>query len=93
MLRGHDDRLLSAEFSPDGRFVLTASADGTARLWDPALETTVAVFVKPGLGGARFSPDGRLVAVGGATVQVHPCALCAPFDELVRVARSRLPAG
>ena len=93
VLRGHDDLLLSAEFSPDGRFVLTASADGTARLWDPALETTVATFPKPGLGSARFSPDGRLVAVGGATVQVYRCTLCAPFDELVRLARARLPAG
>jgi WD40 repeat protein len=93
VLRGHDDRVLSAELSPDGRFVLTASADGTARLWDPALETTVAVFAKPGLGGARFSPDGRSIAVGGETVHVQTCTLCAPSRELVRLARGRLPAG
>ena len=32
----HDDGVLSAAFSPDGRFVVTASMDGTARLWEAA---------------------------------------------------------
>src|SRR5262249_17504708 len=33
-LRGHDNPVLSAVFSPDGRRVVTASVDNTARLWD-----------------------------------------------------------
>ena len=33
VLRGHTDKIVSFEFSPDGREILTASADGTARLW------------------------------------------------------------
>jgi WD40 repeat protein len=32
-LRGHDDAVTAAAFSPDGRRLVTASADGTARLW------------------------------------------------------------
>lgn len=31
--RGHDDALYSTVFSPDGSQILTASYDGTAKLW------------------------------------------------------------
>jgi Amidohydrolase family/WD domain, G-beta repeat len=34
ILRGHDDAVWSAAFSPDGNRVVTASSDKTARLWD-----------------------------------------------------------
>jgi WD40 repeat protein len=36
VLRGHEDVVKSAAFSEDGRRVVTASSDGTARLWDAA---------------------------------------------------------
>jgi WD40 repeat protein len=93
VLRGHDDVLQSAEFSPDGRFVLTSSLDGTARLWDPALETAVLEFRKGAFGGARFGPDGRSIALGGGnTVELHRCEVCASFEDLVDFARARLPS-
>ena len=35
-LRGHDDKVASARFSPDGSKIVTASWDETARIWDAA---------------------------------------------------------
>src|SRR5262249_1018099 len=34
VLKGHVGRVLNASFSPDGKRIVTASGDGTARLWD-----------------------------------------------------------
>ncbi|MCZ6655022.1 MAG: hypothetical protein O7D91_18595, partial [Planctomycetota bacterium] len=34
VLAGHTDHVWHAEFSPDGSRIVTASRDGTARLWD-----------------------------------------------------------
>ncbi|MHC4505112.1 MAG: WD40 repeat domain-containing protein, partial [Planctomycetota bacterium] len=33
-LKGHSSGLYSAAFSPDGRRIVTGSADKTAKLWD-----------------------------------------------------------
>jgi WD40 repeat protein len=35
-MSGHDDYVLSAAFSPDGKRIVTGAADNTARIWDVA---------------------------------------------------------
>ena len=35
-LRGHEDWVNSAQFSPDGKQIVTASLDKTARVWEVA---------------------------------------------------------
>jgi WD40 repeat protein len=60
----HRDAIYFAQFSPDGLHAVTASADGTAQIWDvssglpstPPLRHAAAVWF------AQFSPDGRRVA-------------------------------
>ncbi|MCI0339693.1 MAG: WD40 repeat domain-containing protein [Planctomycetales bacterium] len=69
-LRGHgggQGGINSVAFSRDGRFLVTAANDQTARIWN--VDPGEAVWV---LGGhdrwvtwAAFSPDGRLVATAG----------------------------
>ncbi len=63
VLSGHDGEVNSAAFSPDGRRIVTAGDDGTARVWDSV--TGAQRLVLPGHGGvvlaAAFSPDGARI--------------------------------
>ena len=62
-LKGHEQAVLHAAFSPDGTHIVTASADDTARLWDTA--TGRPLIVLKGHEGwvsyATFSPDGTRI--------------------------------
>ncbi len=65
---GHGDILYSAVFSADGTKVLTASADGTARVWnaDGAGEPVILSGHESWVGSAAFSADGtRIVTASG----------------------------
>jgi WD40 repeat protein len=55
-------------FSPDNKYLLTASFDGTASLWDIASGKQVRPFAghTGPVYGAAFSPDGKYVATSGA---------------------------
>ena len=62
--------LSSAAFSPDGKFVVTASADGAARVWKWNEKKAEAVLEANGqpasLSSAAFSPDGKFVVTASA---------------------------
>jgi WD40 repeat protein len=75
VLRGHTSSLVDAEYSPNGRLIVTAGDnDKTARIWDVATEQTLLVL--SGHTGsvytAVFSPDGKqvLTASGDDTAQL-----------------------
>jgi WD40 repeat protein len=46
--------------------VITASLDGTARIWDASTGAMLAIFHHPAkVSYAAFSPDGKRVVLGG----------------------------
>jgi hypothetical protein len=63
MLPGNDRVVSSAAFSPDGRRIVTASADHTAHIWDAATgkESAVLRGHEDIVTSAAFSPDGTRI--------------------------------
>src|SRR5262249_39815487 len=79
----HKDRLTSVAYSPDGRWIGTASWDGTARLWDAQtgqevrrLEVPPSKSYNPAyLARILFSPDGKFVVVAQQAAPTEPGAM------------------
>jgi WD40 repeat protein/DNA-binding SARP family transcriptional activator len=59
---GHDYDVNDVSFSPDGKHLVTASWDGTAKIVDRSGRVIRVLREGSSLSEARFSPDGRLVA-------------------------------
>ena len=61
-LDGHSDAISAIASSPDGRYLATASLDGTARIWDARTGHLVTVLTGDGaaLTDVRFGPGGGL---------------------------------
>jgi WD40 repeat protein/energy-coupling factor transporter ATP-binding protein EcfA2 len=70
-LEGHKGEVTSVNFSPDGNTIISASADGTIKLW-----SSKGKFIRDLLGhkgivwSARFSPDGQTIASGSSDKNV-----------------------
>ncbi|HUF00163.1 MAG TPA: protein kinase, partial [Anaerolineales bacterium] len=60
---GHNDGITSVAFSPDGKYVLTGSADTTIRLWEAATGKVTQTFRGHDgeITSVVFSPDGEYI--------------------------------
>jgi WD40 repeat protein len=72
VLDGHRDRVYETLFSPDAGRLLSASFDGTARVWDVVSGRCTHVLRHGGrLWAAAYSPLGDMVATGGDDTDIR----------------------
>jgi dipeptidyl aminopeptidase/acylaminoacyl peptidase len=72
-LSGHTQLVLSAIFSADGRRVITASDDSTARIWDSNTRRELMTLSghTQAVEGAAFTPDGKLIVTASSDKTVR----------------------
>ena len=63
VLRGHTDDVSSASFSPDNKYIVSASYDNTIRIWDAQTgkELKKLEGLTEGINSVSFSPDGKRI--------------------------------
>ncbi|TFG90071.1 MAG: WD40 repeat domain-containing protein, partial [Candidatus Atribacteria bacterium] len=68
MKTGHADSIHALCFSRDGRFVVTASNDRTAKLWETRTGREVRTFKghSSGVNSVDSSPDGKFIVTGSS---------------------------
>jgi hypothetical protein len=63
----HIDHIQGVPYSPDGQHIASASADGTARVWDAASGVEVARLQHDAsVGAVVYSPDGEYIATASS---------------------------
>lgn len=73
-LSGHKESVWMAAFSPDGKQIVTASLDNTAKIWDAATGKelrTLPCSQERGCNAAIFSPNGQFIATAGGDAVVR----------------------
>ena len=65
---GHNDWVNSAAYSPDGKQIVTASADQTARIWDAATGQEIRTLTghTAPVYSVAYSPDGTQIVTASA---------------------------
>lgn len=90
VLRGHEYAVTSAQFSPDGEYIVTAGKDKTARVWEALTGNEVAILRghEGEITNAQFSPDGKYIVTASddGTVRVY----LAHSEDLIALAKTRV---
>ena len=75
---------------------MTASFDGTARVWDAATgEELLALGDGALLNDAAFAPDGLRIVTAGfdGKARIYACEVCGSLGDLLREARASVTRG
>ena len=81
----HTDKIMSAAFSPDSRYIATGARDWTAKVWDAETGEVIHSFHYARLAfSVDFSPDGSILAVAWGTTadEIHLYSMSS--GELIR---------
>jgi WD40 repeat protein len=94
-LRGHADTVQHARFSPDGRRLVTASADATVKVWFADTGQIITTFAnhRAMVFDALLSPDGNRILTASAdrTAKVLDCRFCFSLNKIRELAMQHPP--
>ncbi len=85
-LVGHTKNITCVDFSPDGKWVVTGSSDGTARVWSANNGREYVAFPHGEITAVAFAPDSQRVVTASAdgTSRIWPL-------DLLELAKSKAP--
>ena len=90
IMDAHKDQVLSMAFSPDSKYLVTGSADGTIKVWNVDFGKniiTLADMLYP-IRSVEFDPEGkRIVAASNKDIYIYPFK---PLQQLIDEAQSLL---
>jgi WD40 repeat protein/Leucine-rich repeat (LRR) protein len=81
-LDGHRDRVNTVSLRSDGRLAVTASKDGSVRLWEIGGNSPRQMVLGLGSVCASLSPDGRYVATGNSSGTISLFRLPGPAENI-----------
>ena len=93
-LKGHEDAVRSAAFSPDGKRIVTASSDKTARVWDAESGKPIGEPLKgheDEVRSAAFSPDGKRIVTASDDKTARVWEVFPNTQAFVSAAKAAIP--
>lgn len=96
VLEGHTDQVYSLNFSPDGKYMVSSSADSTIRIWNVKSKICVEVLTssEAPFCDVKFTDNGRkIIAVGKNPYGGRPIAVLwefLPIQELMEKSRRKI---